>query len=56
MHNKYCVHFFLPWLCNAPAGNLAIIIKNSKLTSISCFKEIYISLNVKYLNLSSEVS
>ena len=55
MHNKYYVHFFLSWWCNALAGNLALIIQNSELTSTSSFGEICISLNVKYVGLSSEV-
>ena len=54
MHNKYHIQFFLFW-CNTLAGNLALIIKNSELTSISSFGEICISLNVKYVDLSSEV-
>ena len=39
MHNKYHIQFFLFW-CNTLAGNLALIIKNSELTSISSFGEI----------------
>ena len=54
MHDKYHIQFFLFWR-NTLAGNLALIIKNSELTSISSFGEICISLNVKYVDLSSEV-
>ena len=54
MHNKFYIHFFSCWW-NVVAGNLALIIKKSVLTSISFFGEICISLNVKYVDLSSEV-
>ena len=54
MQNKYHIQFSLFW-CNTLAGNLALIIKNSELTFISSFGEICISLNVKYVDLSSEV-
>ena len=54
MYKKLILYsFFFSWWCNALAGNLALIIKNSELTSISSFGEICISLNVKYLDLSS---
>jgi len=57
MYDKLILYsFFFSWWCNALAGNLALIIKNSELTSISSFGEICISLNVKYLDLSSKVS
>ena len=55
MHNKFYIHFFFSCWCHVLAGNLALIIKNSGLTSISSFGDIRISLNVKYVDLSSEV-
>ena len=52
MHDKFYIHFFLRIVVGV---NLALIIKNSELTSISFFGEICISLNVKYVDLSLEV-
>ena len=51
--NFICIFFSYCW--NVVAVNLALVIKNSELTSISSFGEICISLNVKYVDLSSEV-
>ena len=44
MHNKLAL-----------VGNLALIIKNSELTAMSSFGVIFVSLNVKYVDLSSEL-
>ena len=51
MHNKCYIHFFFVYL----VMQLCSLIKNSELASISSFEEICISLNVKYVGLSSEV-
>ena len=60
MHNKFYVCFFLLLMVQCSSWYMFFdlntpVVKKSELISISSFKEICISLNAKYVNLSWEL-